>query len=76
MGSDFVIMDRGGILRMRNKNLMKWGKIIICDVKGKKRRIKNNKRAGKKRNRRKTKKKKTKKQAKMAELKFESEKKE
>ena len=63
MGSDSVMIEVEGILRVRNKYQTE-GKIKIWDVKEKKKwRIKRNKRAGCKRNRGKTKKKR-KKQAK------------
>ena len=58
MGSDFVMIEEKGILRVREKTWLSKGKIKIWDVKNrKKRRIKKNKRAGWKRNRRKKKRK-------------------
>ena len=66
MGSDFVMIEEKGILRVREKTWLSKGKIKIWDVKEKRKRtIKKNKRTGWKRHRRKTKKKK-KKKAKMA----------
>ena len=73
MGSDFVMIEGEGILRVRKKTRLSEGKIKICDVNEKeKNRIKQNKRPGWKGNRRKTKRRE--KMANMAELKFESKK--